>query len=184
MYKKTLKSPWFRISMSTLIILTVSLSIYFKTSPERISRNRNLPEPQIKEFSNSLPMRFEKNEGQAGTHSDYLCRAQSHTMLLSSTGMLLSLPGPAPESSAQKSRDHKASTTIQSAGLLEMRLVGSNAQSEVNGHDELVTRSNFFIGNDPSKWRTNIPNYGRVRYRSVYDGVDLEYYGNQGRLIF
>src|SRR5208337_2745882 len=48
------------------------------------------------------------------------------------------------------------------------------------GAEELPGKSNYFIGNDPQKWRTNVPNYAKVRYQGVYPGVDLVYYGNQG----
>jgi uncharacterized protein (TIGR03437 family) len=48
----------------------------------------------------------------------------------------------------------------------------------------LPSKSNYFIGNDPGKWRTDVPNYSRVRYRGVYPGVDLIYYGQQGRLEY
>jgi len=48
------------------------------------------------------------------------------------------------------------------------------------GADELPGKSNYFIGNDPQKWRTNVPTYAKVKYQGVYPGVDLVYYGNQG----
>ena len=44
--------------------------------------------------------------------------------------------------------------------------------------------SNYFIGGDPAKWRTNIPTYAKVRYPEVYNGIDLVYYGNQRQLEF
>jgi hypothetical protein len=61
-----------------------------------------------------------------------------------------------------------------------MRLVGANASARVTGTEELPGKSNYFIGNDPRKWRTNVPNYAQVKYQNVYPGVDLVYYGNQG----
>ncbi len=36
----------------------------------------------------------------------------------------------------------------------------------------------------PTKWKTDVPNYARVRYQSIYPGVDLIYYGNQGQLEY
>jgi hypothetical protein len=61
-----------------------------------------------------------------------------------------------------------------------MKLVGANTSATVTGAEELAGKSNYFIGNDPKKWRTNVPNYAQVRYAGVYPGVDLVYYGNQG----
>ena len=65
-----------------------------------------------------------------------------------------------------------------------MTLVNANPQSQAAGHDALPGKSNYFIGNDPAKWRTNIPTYAKVKYEGVYPGVDLVYYGNQGQLEY
>jgi hypothetical protein len=65
-----------------------------------------------------------------------------------------------------------------------MRLVGAKASPIVEGLDELPGKSHYFIGNNPDKWRTQIPTFARVRYRSVYPGVDLIYYGNRRELEY
>ncbi len=110
--KKILNPLIYLSSLSILIIVAISLSIYFKTD--------------FKESYSSLPMRFEKNNGQTLRQIDFLCRAENHTVLLSSTGMLLSLPD-------SKSR------ALKSSRLLQMRLVGANAMAEVSGLDELAS---------------------------------------------
>jgi hypothetical protein len=43
------------------------------------------------------------------------------------------------------------------------------------GIDELSHRSNYFIGNSSTKWRTNVPNYASIKYHNIYDGIDLIY---------
>lgn len=65
-----------------------------------------------------------------------------------------------------------------------MKLIGANPDAEVKGMDQLPGKVNYFIGNDSSKWQTNIPTYGKVRYQNVYEGIDLVYYGNQGTLEY
>jgi hypothetical protein len=65
-----------------------------------------------------------------------------------------------------------------------MRLEGANASARVSGTSPLPGKSNYFIGNDRSKWRQNIPQFARVQYQGVYPGVDLVYYGNQGQLEY
>ena len=49
----------------------------------------------------------------------------------------------------------------------------------MTGLDELPGKANYFIGNDPKKWRTDVPTYAKVKYEGVYPGIDLIYYGNQ-----
>ncbi len=44
---------------------------------------------------------------------------------------------------------------------------------KVAGADQLPGTANYFIGNDPAKWRANVPTYGRVKYTGVYPGWTL-----------
>jgi len=66
--------------------------------------------------------------------------------------------------------------------VVRVKLVGANPKAKVVGLDPLPGKSNYFLGNDPKKWRTNVSNYAKVKYKDVYPGIDLVYYGNQGRL--
>jgi hypothetical protein len=61
-----------------------------------------------------------------------------------------------------------------------MQLVGANPNAQVTGTDELPGKANYFLGNDPSQWHTDIPTYAKVKYEGVYPGVDLVYYGARG----
>ena len=68
--------------------------------------------------------------------------------------------------------------------ILAYEARGCNPHATVSGVDELPGKSNFFIGNDPKKWRSNVPTYAKVKYEGVYSGIDLVYYGNQQQLEF
>ena len=65
-----------------------------------------------------------------------------------------------------------------------MKLLGANVAPRIVGESQQVSTSNYLVGNDPSKWRTSVPNYGRTRYQSVYPGIDLVYYGHDGNLEY
>src|SRR5262249_5590233 len=60
----------------------------------------------------------------------------------------------------------------------------ANPTPQLAGLDRLPGTSNYLLGNDPSRWHTDIPNYARVEARGVYPGVDLVYYGNQRQLEY
>ncbi len=85
------------------------------------------------------------------------------------------------DNSALTATDNEPPTT---SAVVHMELLGTNTAAKVVGLDELPGKSNYFIGNDPKKWHTNVPNYAKVRYHDVYPGVDLIYYGNQGQLEY
>ena len=67
---------------------------------------------------------------------------------------------------------------------ISMKLVGANPKAQIEGLDRLPGISNYFIGNDPNKWRTNIPHYAKVRYRDVYPGIDLVYHSDKEQLEY
>ncbi len=50
--------------------------------------------------------------------------------------------------------------------------------------DRLPGKSNYFLGNDPAKWRTGVPQFSRVRYDNIYPGINLVFYGSQGQLEY
>jgi len=54
----------------------------------------------------------------------------------------------------------------------------------VSAVDPLPGQSNYILGNDSSKWKQGIPQFARVRYENIYPGINLVFYGNQGRLEY
>jgi hypothetical protein len=77
---------------------------------------------------------------------------------------------------------HSSLGTRHSAAVLRLRLVGADPNARVTGLDPLPGKSNYFIGNDPKKWRTNVSNYAKVKVEDVYPGIDLVYYGRESEV--
>ena len=75
-------------------------------------------------------------------------------------------------------------STAKKSSVVRMQLAGANPSADATGISQLPGKSNYFVGNNPAKWHRNIPQFARVRYQSVYPGVDLVYYGNQGQLEY
>lgn len=122
-----------------------------------------------------LPLIFEANRGQADSGVKFLARGAGYDLSLDATGAVLAMQ-----------TGH--STAGQSAGQTErfvrMKLAGANAGADAAGTHPLPGKSNYIIGNDSHEWRTGIPQFAAVRYQSVYPGIDLVFYGNQGRLEY
>lgn len=117
--------------------------------------------------SAKLPISFEENLGQVGEQVKYLARGEGYTLFLTSHAAVLGL--------REGGKDARTR-------WLRLELQGASAAPAIAGEAELPARSNYFIGQNPGRWRTGVPNYGRVRYQQVYPGVDLIYYGREGRL--
>lgn len=61
---------------------------------------------------------------------------------------------------------------------LRLELEGGNAQAAVTGAQALPGRSNYFLGNDRSQWRTGVGQFAQALVKDVYPGINLVYYGN------
>ncbi len=143
-----------------------------------------------------LPLRFEANQGQTHLQVKFLSHGSGYALYLTPTEAVLSLRESVPSEdratetlrgmskhiSPEKVTPRARPLPIPKSTVLRVQLLGANPAPHVSGLEELPGKSNYFIGNDPKQWRTNIPTYSRVRYREVYPGVDLVYYGNQRQL--
>ncbi len=132
-----------------------------------------------------LPLSFEANRGQMDAQVQFVSRGQGYTLFLTSREAVLSLskPGARHRSPAAGRQPESAAVASDAANaVVRMQMVGGNRRPLITQEDELPGKSNYFIGNDPDKWRSNVPNYARIRYREVYPGIDLVYYGNQRRV--
>ena len=67
---------------------------------------------------------------------------------------------------------------------LRISLPGADKNVEPQGIDVLPGVTNYYIGNDPAQWKTNVRQFRQVRYYNVYPGVDLVFYGNHRQLEF
>ncbi len=127
----------------------------------------------------SLPMFFEPNQGQTAPQVKFMARGAGYGLFLTADEAVLKLQQPVPAP--------RTATSVPSpkpASVIRMKLEGANPFAQVSGASPLPGKSNYFIGNDRSKWRQNIPQFGRVQYQAVYPGVDLVYYGDQGQLEY
>jgi hypothetical protein len=141
-----------------------------------------------------MPISFEANAGQTDAQVRYLAHGSGYALFLTSTGAVLRLQKSAaapPDSKLGSSSfsvfgsPFSVPNSVPSTSVaLAMNFVGANPDAAAAGQDQLPGVSNYFIGNDPSRWHTNIPNYARVAYLGVYPGVNLVYYGNQQQLEY
>ncbi|HEY2399937.1 MAG TPA: Ig-like domain repeat protein [Steroidobacteraceae bacterium] len=127
-----------------------------------------------------VPLSFEPNQGQSDVNVQFLSRGSGYSLYLTPGEAVLSLQRKNPaEIPASGSRD--ATPTVD---VLRMQLVGASATAAATGLDPQPGVTNYFIGNDPKKWHTGIPTYGKVNYAGVYPGIDLVFYGSQRQLEY
>jgi hypothetical protein len=133
-----------------------------------------------------LPLAFEANRGQTDTQVKFLSRTAAYSLFLTGDEAVLELRGNQVNANRTMAGTGRAPSSSGSkpGGVLRMKLRNANPAAKVSGLEELAGTTNYFIGNDPAKWRTQVPNYAKVKYEGVYSGIDLVYYGNQRQLEY
>src|SRR2546422_3330250 len=153
--------------------LSVSLTLVAQSNPPDSTR--------IVEGYGKLPLAFETNQGQSDPQVKFLSRGTGYSLFLTADTAVLSLQPSVPSPLSHRGR---GSHSQSARAVLQMKLVNTNPKTQLIGLNELPGRSNYFIGNDPTKWHTNVRQFSKVRYENVYPGVDLVYYGHQRELEY
>ncbi len=109
-----------------------------------------------------LPLRFEANQGQFDPAVRYAARTSSYSVALTANGASFAFPG---------------------SPRISLSLPGSSAAPVIDPQEPMAARTGYMIGRREN-WHTGIANYSRIRYRSVYPGVDLVFYGNENKLEY
>ncbi len=164
-------------------------------------RSATLPaaaQAKIADNYGKLPLSFEANQGQTDPQVKFLSRGSGYSLFLTGDEAVFALLG---KNAGGRHRDAKPlqiagkrrvgndsfrpdAAAAKARGVSRMKLRNSNPAAKVTGADELPGTSNYFVGNDPAKWRTSVPTYAKVKYEGIYPGIDLVYYGNQRHLEY
>src|SRR5271157_741178 len=139
------------------IVLVAALA--FEALPA--SAQPGAKQPKFNDGYAQLPLVFEPNAGQFDPQVRYFSRGRGHALFFTDREVVFGAPD-----------------------LVRMSFSGGNSSPEAEVSDRQPGVSNYFRGSDRSKWRTDVPHYGRVRYRGIYPGIDLVFHGNAGDLEF
>jgi hypothetical protein len=107
----------------------------------------------------ALPLHFEPNLGQTDARVAFLSRGRDYALLMTQRGAVLKLArAGGPEA------------------VMGVGFVGANPRPKISAGGRLAGVSHYVARGGVR----NVPQYGRVTYRDVYDGVDVIFYGSRG----
>lgn len=129
------------------------------------TNGRTDAEPPAVEKIGKLPVIFERNDGQFPPQFDYASRANGQVVFVHSGGARMFVGGD------------------EAPAELGLTFAGARRDAKKAGGD-VSTITNYFLGNDPAKWRAGVPSYNTVRYTGVYPGIDVEYHARRGTLEY
>jgi len=111
---------------------------------------------------------FEANQGQTDGRVKFLSRGSGYTLFLTPDQAVLSL---------RQKQDQKPA-------IVRMKMMGANRDPELLGEEKMSGKVNYFRGRELAGWTRDVATYARVKYRQVYPGVDMVYYGKQQQLEY
>jgi Bacterial Ig-like domain (group 3)/Beta-propeller repeat len=187
--------------MTSTVVLTITVLAVlttFTASAQQVdsalpSARAAIPAPaaqaRILDSYGKLPLSFEANRGQSDGRVKFLSRTSGYSLFLTEDEAVVTLRGSKPETNEARTAGRartlrSGGSASRAGGVLRMKLRSANPAVKITGVDELAGTSNYFIGNDPARWRTNVPTFAKVKYEGIYSGIDLVYYGNQRQLEY
>ncbi|HEV8266715.1 MAG TPA: SBBP repeat-containing protein, partial [Thermoanaerobaculia bacterium] len=114
-----------------------------------------------------LPVAFESNEGQTDPAVRYLARSGVLTAFLTQDGVTLRVA------------DGRAAANVL---VFRLTFAGAATATGIEALEALPGKVNYLDLTHPLAGRSGVPLYARVRYRDVFPGIDLDFYGRGGVL--
>jgi len=178
MWKRTVNK------MFCVALLMVTASAAQQTTAVPSSQPGTALQGRIASAFSNLPLTFEANRGQTSASAKFIARGSGYSTFLTTGGLVLSLRSSKTVSPQAIEKGFPSDSSPSSRSILEFNLMGATQNPMIVGENEQTGRVNYFIGKDPKGWHTNVPTYARVRYKNVYPGIDLVYYGNHRQLEY
>ncbi len=157
---------------SPLTALTHVREVYPESSSGATPASKPGSQSRVNELCGKLPLSFEANCGQTYPQVKFISKGAGYTLFLTATEAVLGL------------QSEHATRPNPKTAILRMKLVGGNSTAQSTGLGGLPGKCNYFIGNNPKLWHTDVPTYSRVKYKDVYPGVNMIYRGDQRQLEF
>lgn len=125
---------------------------------------------------------FERSEGRAGKSAAFISRGAGHTLFVTPQEAVFRIKKRTVGRSLLTYSPEKRARA--DGAVARMQLLGADSAAQPLSAQPLPSVSNYFVGSDRTKWRVNTPNYATAGFSNVYKGIDVAYYGNEGRLEY
>ncbi len=148
---------------------------------------------KIRDDYGKLPLSFIPNTGQVHEDVQYYMQGQGYGIYFTENEVVYTFIKKAANqlSSIKKfplhteiDEESEEANTTKEIYTLSLSFLGANPHPRIEGLSEGTGKVNYFIGNDPTKWVTNLSTYHKVVYKELWPGVDLVFQGETGKIKY
>jgi len=161
---------------AALIFLAVSTPSFASLHPNRSSGKESMSRPGTSHVD--MPMVFESSQGSRPAPVKFFARGVGYSVWLAPQQITLAVRR------GRQNGDTGIADRRSYADAIKVDLLGSDPNCEVSGLEPAAGKVNYFIGNDPSQWRPGVPIFGKVKFKNVYPGIDIVFYGTGTQLEY
>ena len=136
-----------------------------------------------------IPLYFIPNEGQLDETALFYAKTSRYTLWLTKEGLVFDSTRNIGEERAGPTRRnlfeiYNPGDVQHEREISKLVFLRAKRSLEVVPADIAEHTVNFFIGNDPSSWRSDIQTSKAVLYREIYPNIDLKVYGLEKQIEY
>lgn len=129
----------------------------------------------VGEVLGKLPLYFIENRGQMDERVDYYVQGADKTLYFTPDGITYTFTSTGGEG--------KESDATPMRWALKLDFVDSNPDAKPSGRSRQNAVVSYFRGK-PDEWKTGIPTFGKLQYRNLWPGIDLNFHGDVHKLKY
>lgn len=128
-------------------------------------------------------VRFTENKGQWDSRVLYRTAVRGGNVLLEKNALYYFLYSDEDMAKVEHHPGSNHNVTVR-AHAVRAELVGANLSSSIKGGQMNADYANYYIGNNPNKWASNVKIYGEVSYTDIYANIDMKVYSVDEQLKY
>ena len=138
-------------------------------------------------------LQFIRNEGQWDRDIQYRANLPGGFLFVRATSLqyvfydaqaVSAAHHPGPGATSRAKTDNQAPAAFVRAHGYRVEFTGANPGARLETAQPSAEKRNYFLGNQPARWASDVSAFGEITYRNLYPGVDLRLYPYQNSLKY
>ncbi len=186
-------NKWINLFPGIAGIVLLAVLLYRSEKPVLTDVNGGERILSAQEQRTYYPLLFVKNSGQWSNKITHAAMQPSRAYYFSKNGVTLvalessKVPTPktlnADNPGEQEDEEEDEGLKVDHAHSVSLSFNNPSPKMHAVLADKAPTLSNFYLGNNHARWRSNVENFSRLVNKNVWDNIDAAYEGKDGHLF-